>query len=52
MTVNNHAAPNPTIRMHSNHDCIVGSGALACQRSKAKAAAMETAHCKYCMKAP
>ncbi len=51
MTVNSHAAPKPTIRMHSSHDCGVGSGSLACQRSKAKAAAIETAHCKYRMRA-
>jgi len=49
MTVNIHAAPNPTIRMHSNHDCPVGRGSFACHRSKANAAAIDTAHCKYRM---
>lgn len=49
MTVNSHADPKPTIRMQISHDCIVGRGSLACQRSKAKAAAIDTAHCTYCM---
>jgi hypothetical protein len=43
--VASHAAPTPTSRMHSSHDCGVGRGSLACQRSKAKAAATETANC-------
>lgn len=49
MIVNNHAAPKPTIRMASNHDCGVGRGLLACHRSNAKAAAIETAHCAICI---
>lgn len=51
MTVNSHADPTPTIRMQSIHDCFVGRGSLACHRSKANAAAMETAHCTYRMRA-
>lgn len=49
MIVASHAEPNPTIRMHRNHDCGVGSGSSACQRSKAYAAAIDTAHWKYLM---
>ncbi len=49
MTVNNHAAPMPTIITHNSHDCGVGSGSLSCQRSKAKAARIDTAHCQYCI---
>jgi hypothetical protein len=45
MTVNTHAAPTPTSRMHSSQDWTVGNGSLACQRSNAKAAATETANC-------
>lgn len=44
ITVNSHAAPKPITRTSSSHDCGVGSGSLACQRSKANAAAIETAH--------
>jgi len=46
IAVNSHALPTPTTRMQSNHDCGVGSGSEACQRSKANAAATETANCK------
>ena len=45
MTVASHAAPNPTTRIMSSHDCFVGRGSLTCQRWKAKAAAIEIAHC-------
>jgi hypothetical protein len=45
MTVNSHAAPTPTMSTHNSHDWLVGSGSLACQRSKAKAARIDTAHC-------
>ena len=51
MTVNNHAAPTPTIRIANSHDCAVGRGSLACQRSNAKAAAIDTAHWNHCMRA-
>ncbi len=44
--VNSHAAPTPTTRMQSNHECGVGSGSLICQQSKANAAATETMNCK------
>lgn len=44
-TVNSHAAPTPTMSTQSNHDCHVGRGSLACQRSKAKAAVTDTANC-------
>lgn len=46
MTVNSHAAPTPITSTHNNHDCAVGRGSLACQRSKAKAASAETMTCK------
>lgn len=45
-----YADPTPTMSTQSNHDCGVGSGSLACQRSKAKAAAIDTAHCNHCMR--
>lgn len=45
MTVNSHAAPTPTNRTHNSHDCGVGRGSFACQRSKANAAATDTANC-------
>lgn len=44
IVVASHAEPNPTIRIINSHDCFVGSGSLACQRWKAKAAAIEIAH--------
>lgn len=44
-TVHNHAAVTPTTTMQSSHDCGVGSGSLACQRSNAYAAATETQSC-------
>ncbi len=44
-----HAEPVPTIRTASNHDCIVGSGSLFCQQSKANAAMTETTNCMNCM---
>ncbi len=47
--VTNHAEPTPTSRMASSHDCIVGSGSLFCQQSKANAAATDTTNCMYCM---
>lgn len=44
--VYSHAAPNPTNRTHSSHDCTVGRGSTAAwYRSKAKAAATDTASC-------
>lgn len=43
--VTNHAEPTPTMRIASNHDCAVGSGSLACQRSNQNAAATETTNC-------
>jgi hypothetical protein len=45
MTVNSHAAPTPTSNTQSSHDWPVGRGSLACHRSKAKAATIDTAHC-------
>lgn len=47
-TVTRYAAPTPTISTHSNHDCAVGRGSLACQRSKAKAAAIDTTNWNHC----
>lgn len=47
-TVARYADPMPTISTASNHDCGVGRGSLACQRSKAKAAAIDTAHWNQC----
>jgi hypothetical protein len=44
--VYSHAAPKPTKRTQSSHDCVVGSGSTAAwYRSKAKAAATDTASC-------
>lgn len=46
-SVHTQAAPTPTIKTQSNHDCAVGNGSYAAwYRSKAKAAATETASCE------
>ena len=43
--VASHALPIPTMSTHNSHDCPVGRGSSACQRSKAYAAATDTANC-------
>lgn len=43
ITVNSHAAPTPTNRTPSNHDCWVGASISGRQLRKAYAAATDTA---------